>query len=225
MNMGQSHLDRLLAILPKENLLFPCIKDLVSNGVSSRYFQEELSGPNRQEITQFLVKWFLYLDIDQETCLQWMIPFCQEVLSWMSSSSFSQIRHSTKSNVKYIYKNCVSFECQCEGNILYAECRTDCPVYEKMKKKMTTKKKEEDRQNYFENPAVEIPDENKVEPVKNKFKDQFQEGLAFAQEKLSKGGSKKRVAQLMNNKGYKTRTGKRWTASTLSNEINKIKKE
>ena len=118
-----------------EKYLFFCIKDLVSNGLTLSRFSCEDSKPSRQDITQYIAVWFKYIGISSDKCLDWMKGYCIEVLSAISSSSPSRIRHSTKSNIKYIFNAEITFQCRCEKNPFKASCEQDCPVYKEMYEK------------------------------------------------------------------------------------------
>ncbi len=220
------YLNRLRKILTENNekYLFPCIRDLVANGLSLERFSNEDSIPSRQDITQYLAAWFKYIEISPDKCRQWMIDYCVGMLSAISSSSKSRIRHSTKSNIKYIYKSDVIVNCRCKQNSFKALCDPACPIYEEM----THKAKE--------NEAVTIlKPKNTVKhrvadeivqiqvSIKEKHRDQFKEAMEVAQNHLKHRVSKKEIVNLLNNSGFKTRTGKKWSYSTFMCELSKLK--
>jgi len=219
-----NHLNNLKEILKeKEKYLFPCIADIIANGLIQERFSEDEYLPSRQDITQYLAKWFKYIGISSEICQEWMIPYVIDILSSISSSSPSQIRHSTKSNIRYIYDSDLSFDCGCEENILKAVCESTCPLYLKMldnhKKR---KEKEADRSYIVEIEDGRIYDEEDKQPViKNKYMEQFEKSWEAACQLLKKGIPKKEVVVILNKQGFKTRTGKKWTYPTLVVELKK----
>jgi len=94
-----------------EKYLFSCIKDLILNGFDLSRFTQEESKPTRQDVTQYIAKWFKYTGVSKDQCSEWLIDYSINVLSEISNSSISRIRHSTKSNIKYIYNSENHFEC------------------------------------------------------------------------------------------------------------------
>jgi hypothetical protein len=58
--------------------------------------------------------------------------------------------------------------------------------------------------------------------IKDEYKDQFEKAIEVAQLHLKQGVSKKEIVNLLNDKGFKTRTGKKWTYSLLGNELRKL---
>lgn len=221
------HFNILKEILDEEKkkYLFPCIKDLVVNGLTLERFPDGDSPPSRQEITQYLAAWCRYIGMDSDTCLEWMIEYCTHVLSVLSSSSKSRIRHSTKGNIKYIYKSEVKFECTREENPFKAHCSSQCPVYEEMAHVIEARKMSEDVP-YYER-AVDSEIENQLPEskpsIKEIYKEQFEKALTVISDCLDQDLSRKRIVTLLNKRDFKTRTGKKWSYSTLANEIKELK--
>ena len=211
------HVNTLKKVLARINLkyLFPCIKDLLSSGMDSKHLSVGQYGSSRQDITQYLAAWFKYIGVSQDDCQDWMIEYSVQVLSKISSSSHSRIRHSTKSNLKYIYKSDVSFDCGCENNIFKAFCSSKCPIYKEMSDKY--KQPKPAPQIYEYRSAIK-----EVEPalsLKDRYREQFEKALETAIKHIEKGVSKKEVLILLNDREFKTITGRKWTYSTLLNEL------
>lgn len=59
--------------------------------------------------------------------------------------------------------------------------------------------------------------------IKAQYKEQFDKAMEVMQHHLERGVHKKEIVNLLNDEGYKTRTGKKWSYSTLSNELKKLK--
>ena len=53
-------------------------------------------------------------------------------------------------------------------------------------------------------------------PVLQRYAEQFTEAVGIIEERLKKGDTKKAISIFLHEKGYKTRTGCKWTASTVS---------
>jgi hypothetical protein len=223
------YLNRLQKILTEDSgkYLFPCIRDLVENGLTLEKFSNEDNIPSRQDITQYIAAWFKYIGLSADECREWMIEYCIGVLSAISSSSKSQIRHSTKCNIKYIYRSDATFDCRCEKNRFKAHCEPKCPIYEEMAyrakeiKAATSGESYETRAGY--RVAYEIPQIN--HSIKGEYKDQFEKAMQVTQHHLKQRVSKKEIVSLLNDSGFKTRTGKKWSYSILANELKRLSRD
>lgn len=218
------HLKSLTEILSDkvETHLFSCVDDLVVNGLSLDRFSTEGLKPTRQDVTQFIAAWFKHIGISAEECRDWMIEYCVDVLSPISSSSKSQIRHSTKSNIKYIFKSDVKFDCGCENNDFKAICKRDCPVYDEMSILYQERLAREANKSY-EIERKESDYQIIVQPLllRDQYKDQFEKGMKVVREKIKEGVARKDIVAFLNDKEYKTRTGKKWTYANLAIELKK----
>lgn len=220
------YLRKLRELVPKKNedYLFPCITDLVGNGPKPAELFTEGSAPSRQDVTQFLVSWFKYTGLSADECRQWMIEYSTSVLSAISSSSQSQIRHSTKSNIKYIYGSDVIFDCGCENNQPKATCEKSCVVYDEMALKAEEKKKRaaeefEQRRTEYRSAETTAP---KRQSVKELYREQFDKAMLLAQQSREQQVARKDIVSLLNENGFKTRTGKTWTYKLLTGELKKL---
>ncbi len=99
-----SFLDKLTAVLGDTggDSVLPCIQDLVTNGLQTSRLSPSDGVPNRQDVTQYLAAWSRVARLDENTCRQWLSEYAVALLASISKTSPSGIRHSTKSNVKYI---------------------------------------------------------------------------------------------------------------------------
>ena len=72
-----------------------------------------------------------------------------------------------------------------------------------------------------EDPSRKRKREQEAKPlqVKEKYKEQFGKALEYMEEKVGQGISKKDLVVLLNNQGFKTRTGRPWTYPILLTEI------
>jgi len=216
------HLNALKEILKakEQGILFLCISDLVANGLTLARFAEGERKPSRQDITQFILAWLKYIGVSAEECENWMIEYCLDMLSVISSSSKSQIRHSTKSNIKYIYRSDVTFDCSCENNAFKAPCDAACPVYKEMFEKYKERLVRAANKTYE---IVREPTEQKVifQPisVKEQFRDQFEKALEVIGDFIKQGIAIKNIVKLLNDSELKTRTGKKWTYAVLQTEL------
>lgn len=230
-----THLNSLKTILTEHekngDQLFVCIEDLVSNGLILSRFHGSGPAPDRQDVTQFIAAWFKLVGIPKETCLEWLLTYCVDVLSKISSGSASRIRHSTKSNVKYIYGSDVSFDCGCENNRFKAPCLKRCPVYAEMLEKVrqTVKKQREEKARLEEidrkvAEAVErqsIDQPRKIGKREN-YKEQFDKAMELAVDLRDRGYRKTHILEQLKKEGFKTRLGLEWTYSVLLNELRAI---
>jgi len=220
------YLNRLRKMLTENNekYLFLCIRDLVANGLTLERFTNEDNIPSRQDITQYIAAWFKYIGLSSDECWQWMTEYCIGVLSDMSSGSKSRIRHSTKCNIKYIYKSDVTFDCRCKKNRFKAPCEPKCPIYEEM----AHRAKESEIANIVESyeTIVEHRVADEIAPIKHsikdEYRDQFEKAIEVAQHHLKQRVSKKEIVNLLNGSKFKTRTGKKWSYSILANELRKL---
>jgi hypothetical protein len=202
--------------------IYPCIQDLVANGLTLSRFADKEMRPTRQDITQFIAAWLRHIGVPSDIYSDWLVQYCIDVLSPISSSSPSQIRHSTRSNIKYINRSEVDFECRCEHNAFKAACSINCPVYDEMELRSKEPKKREMKQiARSEAPPKERAADIQELPVKEIYREQFEEGLKVIRENLRQGMPIKKMADFLNDRGLKTRTGRKWTYATLSSEIHK----
>ena len=221
-------LKKLQALLTENNdkQIFPCIEDLVSNGLKLDRFAITDHTPSRQDITQQLAAWFKYIGVSSDDCSEWMTEYCISMLSSISSSSASRIRHSTKSNIKYIYKSDSLFVCGCAKNKFKASCDEKCSIYEEMEQR-AQKTKTENGVDVFETKLKSKINDESVAlsfSIKDKYKKQFEEAMLIAHQHLTKNIKKKEIVNILNNNGFKTRTGKKWTYSILIRELGQLNK-
>jgi hypothetical protein len=207
---------RMLVSGSGDGSIFPCIEDLVGNGPNLTRFQADGLIPNRQELTQYLAAWGRFAGIDQETCRTWLTDYAVQILSAISRSSPSAIRHSTKSNVRYIYGSEIPFVCQRESNRCRARCEPHCPVYESMAGK--TLQTELARIQPRPDPAPVVV----AVPVKVRCHEEFQASLVAIRAGLASGEKIRGILQRLREQGMRTRTGRSWTEATLRREIKRL---
>jgi hypothetical protein len=215
-------LDSLRALLADrgEDALFPCIQDLVTHGLQTSRFSPAEGVPNRQEVTQFLAAWSRFAGLDEETCRRWLADYAVAMLASISKSSPSGIRHSTKSNVKYIYRDEVAFRCGREANPFRARCSDTCPVYEEMGREPI---EAPGRRASAGHPAApDAPSELPPVRLKEHYREQFEAATELLQRELAKGTKRAAIVDILNQWGMKTRTGREWTVGILSAEIRKL---
>ncbi len=212
------HLKKLNEILANNRRVkpFACIKDLVENGISNVKKASESQRTSRHEITLFLSAWFRLLRLEAEDYGDWLINYCTDVLSEISSSSSSQIRHSTKSTIKYIHNRNIPFSCNCEKNVLKAVCSTDCPIYERMKNdSLRNLEAEKIQAAEWERINKEEEPDPETLPVMKKYKKQYDEAVTLVKPYLDKGHTKKEIAAFLNEKGYRTITNHDWKPGSV----------
>ena len=205
----------------KCDLLYPCIQDLVDNGLDLTRFTSTERLPSRQDITQYLAAWCRHAGLSDEDCRGWLIEYCVNMLSAISKTSASGIRHSTKSNVKYIYRTDIQFVCDCESNPFKARCCKSCPRYTEMKTRSAEKKDQVRTIGFDIKKPAPITDID-YRPIKERFKDQFEEALAFIRSQIEMGIKKRYIIKQLNERGFKTRTGRLWTDAILQSELKNV---
>lgn len=215
--------DRLLILLGDSAgvSIYPCIVDLVANGIQQSRFSPSDHVPNRQDVTQYLAAWCRDAHLSQDACRTWLSDYAVSMLAALSSSSASRIRHSTKSNVKYIYQSGHPFICGRENNPFRAACSKACHVYHEMGIK--AEKAKADSLVDMEQQHAPVPPETAAPTGKEVYREQFLAAMKLVSEELSKGTAKTAILDFLKQQGMKTRTGREWTYSILSNEIRKIK--
>lgn len=215
-----SILDTLLGGRYKDTI-YPCIRDLVEHGLDLARFSADEIKPQHQDITQYLAAWSRHAGLSEEESSIWLIDYCISMLSSLTTRSPAAIRHSTKSNLRYIYRSAVPFLCQCANNRFRAQCSSDCLVYADMQANLCAKASEVSGPRPVSRPLVPLIEP--VLPVKEFYLEQFHTGLRLALDEVQKGTKMQGIVVLLNERGLKTRTGRKWGYAILRNELQKLK--
>lgn len=215
-NLINRYLDTLLGDRSKDTL-YPCIRDLVAHGLDRARFAAGEFPPSRQDLTQYLAAWSRHAGLSEEESSGWLLDYCVAKLAALSRRTPAAVRHSTKSNLRYIYRSAVTFRCQCANNRFRAVCRTDCPVYADMQAKLRAEAAEALNPKPLTPPPAPLPEP--VPPVKQANLEQFQTGLHLALQESRKGTKLWQIVELLNERGLKTRTGRKWKYAILRNEL------
>jgi hypothetical protein len=216
-------IERLKKLLDdaQKQKIYCCMLDLLTNGIVPERFNSGETFPTRQDVTHFILAWLKYVGVPADRCRNWIIRYCERELSPISSSSPSRIRHSTKSLIKYIYRSeDVSFDCGCEQNKLKAACEPSCPIYGEMKRKHKIRMKQLDDDIHYVRPKIQ-PMAEPLPRIKERHQEQFDKAMEAVREHLNQVSSPDEMTRYLNDQGYKTRTGKSWTISTLYREVKK----
>lgn len=215
------YLQKLMAILKANGIPEPyaCIVDVVQNGVCLDRFTADDLRTNRNNMTIFLAAWCRHVGLTPDVYSDWLLDYSVDILSRISSSKPSHIRHNTKSIIKYIHRSDVPFVCNCQHNVFKAVCSPGCPVYPEMESvylhniEMKRQRREEfERQNAIDHP----PPDPETLPVTKRNKKQFEEAIALIEKSLKEGMKKKEIAVLLNESGFVTMYGKVWTPTIVS---------
>ena len=142
-------------------------------------------------------------------------------MSEAASARLPFLRHSTQSNLRYIYRSAVPFLCQCADNRFRARCSRDCPVYADRQAQLRAKAIEALNPKPYVRPPLPVPEV--VLPVKAAHREQFETGLRLALEEVKKGTKLPRIVELLNQRGLKTKTGRQWLYATRRNELERLK--
>jgi hypothetical protein len=216
------HLEKLMKIVETEGKDEPyaCIKDLVENGLSPGRFAAGEHRPNRNEATIFLAAWCRRMGFTPEVYRDWLIDYAVDVLSRISSSAPSQIRHSTKSIIKFIHgDNGAAFSCNCQHNAFKARCSSECPIYGEMEElyfrnlEIAQQRNEELQQQTVKNAPEPDP---ATLSVTKRFRKQYDEAVALITQYLKEGRTKKDILGILQAQGYKTITGRDWKPGNIS---------
>lgn len=210
----KKHWESLLEILPNSNnvYVYPCVEDVVS---SNGFLRKHNGQPtfNRQDVTQYLCKWLKHAEISAESARNWLIEYSVDVLSAISSSKAARIKHSTKSNIKYIYREDVAFICDGKENVFKAKCDLECPLYDEMLQALQKRKEEEQKPKDYEKYVPLSPPPSPG--IKETYKSSYENSLKIISEKLKAGQNHRDIVRYLNDNGYKTKTGKNWARGSI----------
>jgi hypothetical protein len=214
--MEMTFLERLNRLLERTNRTVPFwLEDLLSRGPRLEEWQAA-NAPNRVAVTEFLARWLKFAGLSQDECLEWLLPYCSEVLAVYSKSSPSSIRHGTKANTRWVYASAFPFDFEAMVRDLpeaaFQGQPSYFPVFEKWREELGQMKIKA-RESYV--PPVLIP----YVPVKERFKEQFQKAVAFARSQKADGAQLARIVELLNEQGFLTKTGRKWTMAALSQAL------
>ena len=201
--------------------IYPCIGDLVVNGLQVSRFAPSDHMPNRQDVTQYLAAWCKDARLSEDAARTWLCDYAVSTLAPLSNSSPSAIRHSTKSNVAYIYRSDRPFVCEREDNRFRANCSKTCPVYDEMVTK-AAKMKADSLAAMKRRHAAVLSTDAIPSSVKEVHREQFLSAMQLVSREVSKGTKKSVILDLLKQQGMKTRTGREWTYAILASEIRKL---
>jgi L-rhamnose mutarotase len=221
--MSEKHLNILSRLMQGHGLgeIHKCIEDLVANGLCPERFSENETRPDRQDVTQYLASWCRRVGLSQEECTEWLVDYCQEVLAPLSRSSLSRIRHSTKSNIKYIYRDAKGFVCYGRHNFFKAACSEACPFYHEQ---MLLYEQYLQEKNAVKNYALfeDSPEERLAQQLQEENQRRFAECIKLIREKVGEGWNYPQIVSFLNKHEYKTRHGKPWNAANLRACLKKL---
>ena len=200
---------------PQKALIFACIGDLISNGLCLERFSADEPKPTRIDVTHFLAAWCKYLEVKEDACRRFLIDYSVEILSAISTSSASRIKHGTKATIRYVYNSDYFFECDCETNRFKAKCESNCRVYDAMNKKARERKAQEANRSY----EIERDEPEEPRAVRAERSERFGKALQFIREKIAEGINGKDLVALLNEKGFKSRSEIPWNHGLLSDAI------
>jgi hypothetical protein len=210
--METKFLEKLRRLTAKSGRPVPLwLEDLLLHGPRLEHWPSLQNKPNRVTLTEFLARWSKFAGLSQEECLEWLLPYCCEVLARYSKSSPSDIRHGTNSNTRYVYATPYAFDFETLAGDLPGTMQgypAYFPVLDKWRELLEEMKRIE---------AAMIRPQEVPPPrsVKEKYRQQFEEAVEFARRKSAEGTTLIRLAELLNEQGFLTRTGRKWTVITL----------
>ena len=209
-------LGRLLGDRGRDTL-YLCIRDLIEHGLDLSRFAAGEMRPQRQDLTQYLAAWSRHAGLTEAEARTWLEDYCVVLLASLSRGTPASLRHSTNSNLRYIYRSAVPFLCHGAQNPFRAHCHPDCPVYAEMQAKRRAKASE-----LAQPTPLATPTALSIEPGlfgKALYREQFQTGLRLALEEVRKGTKLRRIVELLKERGLKTRTGREWNYAIVRTEL------
>jgi hypothetical protein len=219
-SMHSDMLNRLRELVASSNVIVPSwLEDLVVHGPRYELWPTAISYcPNRVALTEFLGRWLKAAGVPQDRALDWLLEYCRQVLAQFSKTGPSGIRHGTKANTRWVYKSALSFDFDAIARHELAPDWTGKPAYmhvfhrwRELLPEEKAKELERYRQNYR-------PPE-RILPVKVRHSERFEQGMKFAREKRAAGEDLEKIRVQLNEAGYPTRTGRKWSNSTLDREL------
>jgi hypothetical protein len=195
------------------------LADLVLNGPRLESWPSDSGKPNRMMLTEFLARWLKFAGISQEECQEWLLAYCCQVLKPYSKSSPSAIRHGTKATTRWVYRSAFPFDFEkmaCgPAEVLFPGQPAYAAILVKWHAELLEAKQLQlDNYRPPELPPPPIP-------VKARYKEQFEKAMALARQEREKGAKPPAIVETLNEQGFLTRTGRRWTISTLDSCLRK----
>ena len=223
---GTAFLNTLRALVGdrERDVLYPCIQDMVAQGLVLARFSVGEPRPQRQDITQYLAAWCRHVGLTEEAAREWLVEYCVVILHPISKTSPSGIRHSTKSNVKYIYRSQIPFVCECENNPCKAPCSHQCPVYADMQTALGERERRAQSAIYEVRRPIVATQQPCAVPIKTTYAQQFRTAQEVIRSELAKGTTRKEIVQILNERGLKSRTGRNWTYPIFQSELGLLKR-
>lgn len=218
---GRPTLDSVLGHRSHDTV-YPCIRDLIENGLDPARFSAGEHIPHHQDLTQYLAAWSRLTGLSEEESRSWLTDYCIVTLGPNSRKTPAAIRHRTKSNLRYIYRSAVPFLCRCESNHFRARCGVECPVYAEMQEKLRVKALAALNPIPMR-PAPEPIVTEPYIPLKKLNSEQFKTGMSLALDEFGKGTKPLRIVEILNERGLKTRTGRTWTIANFRKELEGLK--
>ena len=212
-----NRLDSMLGDRSKETI-YPCIRDLLEHGLDlSRFLAGEMT-PNLQDITQYLAAWSRHAGLSEDESSCWLIDYCITTGSALSKRTPAAIRHSTKSNLRYIYRSAVTFLCQGSSNGFRARCG-DCTVHADLPADAGARTGGPPPSRSVAYHPAPLPEPSLKKAA---FKEQFQAGLRLIQDEVQQGTPIQSILDTLHERGCKTRTGRQWQPANLRLELKKL---
>ncbi len=247
--MRQKHLTILQEALSGTQTEVPYwLKKLILQGPEPDRLQK--AHPPRIQLTGLLAWWSKYAGLTEEQARAWLMPFCTEVLSTLSNSGPSAIRHGTKSMTRYVYSSEYHIDFASIDQKIAASSSEGPPYYqvylwleEKLREiknqdaevrkqraqealKAQSREKEEKRKEKEARAAAKREGKDHKNSgvhvsVKDRFKEQFEQAMVKAEREREGGVPFQDIVSVLNEEGFRTRTGRRWTTQLLRVELNR----
>ena len=212
--MFRETLEKLKQLTAALNVTVPAwLEDLVLNGARYEQWALPQGVPYRMMLTEFLARWLKAAGIPQEQAVEWLLEYTFLALAPFSKTGPSGIRHGTKANTRWVYNSDFSFDFDAIASHPQGPEWAGKPAYMPVFARwhdLLPLEKQKARERYAARPQVYIP-----RSVKERYREKYQQGLTIAREKQVAGEKLEEIVILLNEAGYPTRTGRKWTRGTL----------
>jgi hypothetical protein len=219
MSFDRKHLETITRLVEKTNHQVPFwLEDLLLLGPRFDEWKLGALRPNRVLLTEMLLWWAKNVGLSAEESLEWLMPYCCEVLALTSKSGPSAIRHGTKANTRWVYKSNFGFNFEEFVGQMPEAAFQNTPPYMPIFARwweLLAEAKQKARDSYV--PPVFLP----VLPVKKRFREQYEKSLAFARQKEAEGLALREIMELLNTQGMPTCTGRKWTEGNLHRALHR----
>ena len=212
--MHRQPLEKLKQLTGTLNVTVPVwLEDLVLNGPRYEQWIPAKGLLYRMALTEFLARWLKAAGLSQEQTLEWLLEYTFQTLAQFAKTGRSGIRHGTKGNTRWVYNSDFSFDFDAIANQPLSPDWMGkpayMPVFAHWQELLPLEKKKAQELRIASAPPMIS------RSVKERHREKYEEGLKIAREKQAADDTLEQIVQLLNETGFPTRTGRKWTQGTL----------